>query len=146
MRACAEGGDSGGSAAGGKNPRGGVIRPTAMMPSQVTPAMMAEFMAKFGSMQAMASKIEQLEAKVADMKLVRGMPCSRLTAKLLGVAWPLFTWLASHGGTWVGCFVRRTGSLLPGTSLHALVACPVAQDSLSAREVLPNFTRLPARA
>lgn len=89
MPACAEGGDSGGSAAGGKNPSGGVIRPTAMMPSQVTPAMMADFMAKFGSMQAMASKIEQLEAKVADMKLVRGMPRKRLPAELVCVAWPL---------------------------------------------------------
>ena len=56
----------------GKDATGsGVIRPTPIMANPITPAMMAEFMAKFGSMQAMAAKIEQLEAKVAVMKLVR---------------------------------------------------------------------------
>ena len=64
-------GDSGGSGIERDHASGGVIRPTALPPSQVTPAMMLEFMAKFGSMQAMAAKIEQLETKVAGMKLVR---------------------------------------------------------------------------
>ncbi len=79
-------GDSGGSGIERDHASGGVIRPTALPPSQVTPAMMLEFMAKFGSMQAMAAKIEQLEAKVAGMKLVRAAarapppaaaPCAR---------------------------------------------------------------------
>ena len=128
------GGDSGGSAAGGKNPGGGgVIRPTAMMPSQVTPGMMAEFMAKFGSMQAMAAKIEHLEARVADMKLVRRVPHHPLRSELVhGVLVLLVAQASLHlvglNGELVcrsvGLLAARASCRLPQFSIPA--ACPFA--------------------